>query len=109
MSRNDKKLRLHEIISLICEVKFIKLFEKTLKLMRTGDKSSWENIDPLQFLVAVLQGHWGKNSLTDIKTWAIYHLKEVMKKAKSNVKVLHQYVMTSLFASILEFGCKNHP
>ena len=43
--------------------------------MRTGDKSTWENIDPLQFLVAVLQGHWGKNSFTDIKTWAIYHLK----------------------------------
>ena len=86
-----KQLRLHEIISLICEIKFIKLFEKTLELMRTGDKSSWENVDPLQFLVAVLQGHWGKNSLTNIKTWATYHLKEVMKKAKSNVKVLHQY------------------
>ena len=86
-----KQLQLHEIISLICEIKFIKLFEKTLELMRTGDKSSWEKIDPLQFLVAVLRGHWGKNSLTNIKTWATYHLKGVMKKAKSNVKILHQY------------------
>ena len=86
------KLQLHKIIPLICEIKFIKLFKKSLELLKTGDKSSLEKIDPLQFLVAVLRGHWGKNSLTVIKEWATYHLNSIKGKVeKDKPEVLHNY------------------
>ena len=89
-----EELQLHKIIPLICEIKFIKLFENTLELLRSGDKKSksWKDIDPLQFLVAVHRGHWGKNSLTDIKIWATYHLKKCMSDVnEGNLDDLHQY------------------
>lgn len=37
-----------------------------------------KNSDHLQFLVTVLRGHWGKNSLDVIKEWATFHLMEMM-------------------------------
>ena len=87
-----EELHLHKIIPLVCEIKFIKLFNETLKLLRIGDKSSWERIDPLQFLVAVLRGHWGKNNLTCIKEWATFCLLKSMGNVKrGNPKLLHQY------------------
>ena len=66
-SEKIKELQLHRIIPLVCEIQFIKLLKDTLKLMRTGDKSSWEKIDPLQFLIAALRGHWGKIETDIIK------------------------------------------
>ena len=87
-----EELQLHKIIPLVCEIKFIKLFNETLKLLKKGNKSSWEKIDPLQFLVAVLRGHWGKNSLTCIKEWATFCLLKSMGNVKrGNPKLLHQY------------------
>ena len=87
-----EELQLHTIIPLVCEIKFIKLFNETLKLLKKGNKSSWEKIDPLQFLVAVLRGHWGKNTLTCIKEWATFCLLKSMGNVKrGNPKLLHQY------------------
>ena len=91
-SEKIEELQLHRIMPLVCEIKFIKLLKDTLKLMRTGDKSSWEKIDPLQFLIAVLRGHWGQIKADIIKKWATYYLKKSMSNVKKdNPEALHQY------------------
>ena len=91
-SEKIEKLQLHRIITLVCEIKFIKLLKDTLKLMRTEDKSSWEKIDPLQFLIAALRGHWGQIKADIIKKWATYYLKKSMNDVKKdNPEALHQY------------------
>ena len=78
--------KLHKLIPLIYEINFIKLSNETLDLIKKGDSDSWEKIDHLQFLIAVLRGHWGTNSLAVIKTWATFHLIKSMKDLDPLVK-----------------------
>ena len=77
---------LHKLIPLIYEINFIKLSNETLDLIKKGDSDSWEKIDHLQFLIAVLRGHWGTNSLAVIKAWATFHLIKSMKDLDPLVK-----------------------
>ena len=76
------KRQIHKLIPLICEIELLKLYENTLEKMKNGDGNSWKEIDHLQFLIAVLRGHWGMNSLAVIKEWATFHLMEMMRKIK---------------------------
>lgn len=38
------KNKMHNLISLACEIKFIKIFNRTIELLRKGDSSSWKKI-----------------------------------------------------------------
>ena len=75
-----REQRLHKLIPLICEIGLLNLTKDTVKLMESGDTSSWRKIDHLQFLIAVLRGHWGMNSFAVIKKLATFHLMEAMKE-----------------------------
>ena len=72
--------RIHELVPLILELRLLKLYNESLDLIKTGDPSSWKKVDHLQFLLAMLRGHWGKNTLTVIREWATFHLMEIMDK-----------------------------
>ena len=84
-----REQRLHKLISLICEIELLNLTKDTVKVMESGDTSSWKKIDHLQFLIAVLRGHWGMNSFTVIKDWATFHLMEAMRIKPQDE--LHRY------------------
>ena len=74
-----KNRNLHELVPLMCEIDLIRPSGETLEKLRSDDASSWKEIDHLQFLIAVLRGHWGMNSSAVIKEWATFHLMEMMK------------------------------
>ena len=92
----------HKLIPLIYEINFIKLSNETLKLIKNGDSDSWEKIDHLQFLIAVLRGHWGKNSLAVIKDCATFHLMKVMNDLKLwlALKDMHEYENLLVYSTI---------
>ena len=73
-----RKHRIHELVPLILELRLLKLYNKPLDLIKTGNPSSWKEVDHLQFLLAMLCGYWGKNTLTVIREWATFHLMEMM-------------------------------
>ena len=98
-----ERLHLHKIIPLICEIKFIRLFKDTLELLGSENEESWKKIDPLQFLVALLHGHWGKNSLTDIRTWATYHLTQITANATKD-DIVHKYKLCCMCFVLLFEG-----
>ena len=92
-----KKRNLHVLIPLICEIDLIRLSIDTLENLRSGDPDLWREIDHLQFLTAVLRGHWGMNSLTVIKECATFHLMKVMSDLEASPqlqddhKLIHNY------------------
>ncbi|XP_065906238.1 uncharacterized protein [Dysidea avara] len=72
------------------EVHFQEVTEVTFALLRNN---RWEEIDHLQFFLAMLHGYWGRNYYNSLMGLAMYHLREVMKltyisPSKEN---LHQY------------------
>ena len=77
-----REKQLHKLIPLICEIGLLNLTKETLKLMESEDTDSWKKIDHLQFLIAVLRGHWGINSLLDIKKRATFHVMEAMRELR---------------------------
>ena len=77
-----KNQKLHVLIPLICEIDLIRLSIETLEKLKSGIPSSWKEVDHLQFLIAVLRGHWGMNTSAAIKEWATFHLMEVMRDLK---------------------------
>ena len=94
MQKNIQDYKLHVLIPLIYEIKFLKLFKETKTKLKSGDEKEWKNVDHLQFLVAVLRGHWGKNSLTIMTTWAKFHLAEMMKEItlkSEDINLCHRY------------------
>ena len=78
--RKIREQQLHKLIPLICEIRLLNLTKDTLKLMESGDINLWKKIDHMQFLIAVLRGHWGINSFVVIKEWATFHLMEAMRE-----------------------------
>ena len=96
---------LDELIPLILELELLKLYKKSLDLIRNGDKHSWQEVDHLQFLLAMLRGHWGKNTLTVIKEWATFHLMEIMNDAMKNKTCLHKYKLSCVCYALL---CEDH-
>ena len=98
-----KSRELHKLVPLMCEIDLIRLAGETLKNLRSG---KWEEIDHLQFLTAVLRGHWGMNSLGVVKEWATFHLMEVMNVVKLQDKFsLHQYKLCCMCFVLL---CDDH-
>ena len=94
LCKEENGYQFHKLIPLIYEINFIKLSNETLNLIKKGNPKSWEKIDHLQFLIAVLRGHWGTNSLAVIKAWATFHLMEMMKNPLlqcDHEQQLHKY------------------
>ena len=104
----SEKYQLNKIIPLILEIGLIKLYKESLDLIKTGNSKSWMRVDHLQFLLAMLRGHWGRNSLAIVRKWASFHLMEMMcecaAKSKENVYV-HKYQLCCICYVLL---CKNH-
>ena len=97
--------KLHKLVPLMCEIDLIRIAGETLKNLKSG---KWKEIDHLQFLTAVLCGHWGMNSLAVVKEWAIFHLVEVMNVVKLQNKFiysLHQYKLCCMCFVLL---CDDH-
>ena len=88
-----KTYQLDKLIPLIYELTLTVLYKESLDLIKNGDKSSWEKVDHLQFLLAMSRGHWGNNTFTTIREWATFHLLEIRKKAleKHIPAYLHVY------------------
>lgn len=103
-----REYQFHKLIPLIYEIDFIKLSNKTIGLLKNGNANSWREIDHLQFLIAVLRGHWGKNRLAVIKEWAAFHLMEMMSDLEINPQdefSLHKYKLCCMCYVLL---CDDH-
>ena len=57
--RELEERQLDQIISLTAEVLLLPVLEDTLDKLKGG---RWQEVDPLQFMIATLHGYWGKNS-----------------------------------------------
>ena len=106
-----RKHRLHELVPFILELRLLKLYNESLDLIKTGDPSSWNKVDHLQFLLAMLRGYWGKNTLTVIREWATFHLMEMMGECdklsddKLGSDHLHKYKLCCVCYALL---CEHH-
>ena len=106
-----RKHRLHELVPFILELRLLKLYDEQLDLIKTGDPSSWNDVDHLQFLLAMLRGYWGKNTLTVIREWATFHLMEMMGECdkpsddKLGSDHLHKYKLCCVCYALL---CEHH-
>ena len=90
-----KKRHLDKIISLTAEILLLPVLEETLDKLKIG---KWQDVDPLQFMIATLHGYWGKNSYTMMRCCAQYHhdkLKEVAMGTR-NEDVIHRYHLGSI-------------
>jgi len=84
--------KLYKIIELAHELQSLEVTEETLDLLRNN---KWNEVDHLQFFVAMLQGYWGKNNYDSLLEYATYHLMMVMKllafAEHPDKKILHKY------------------
>ena len=107
-----RRHKIQELIPLILELGLSKLCNESLDLIKCGDQASWRKVDHLQFLLAMLRGHWGKNSLNVIREWATFHLME-MKRECDTLKdgepqlgaCLHRYELCCVCYALL---CEHH-
>ena len=107
-----RKYRIQKLVPLVLELRLLKLYNKSLYFIKTGDPSSWKKVDNLQFLLAMLRGYWGKNTLTVIREWATFHLMEMMgeydklsdDKLESDA-YLHKYKLCCVCYALL---CEHH-
>ena len=101
--------QIHEIVPLILELRLLKLYEDSLDCIRQGDPDSWKKVDHLQFLLAMLRGHWGLNNLTIIRKWATFHLMKMMSECDEDKMkddtYLHKYKLCCICYVLL---CEHH-
>ena len=109
--KESRKYLLNKIIPLILEIGLIKLCSRSLDLIKKGTTKSWMSVDHLQFLLAMLRGYWGRNSLPVIREWSTFHLMEMMdvcnkdKKDLDDPYYLHQYKLCCICYALL---CEHH-
>ena len=72
-----KKRHLDKFIEMIATIQLAHVSPETLTDLKHG---KWQSVDHLQFFVAILHGHWGKNSCENIRSCACYHLEEMRKE-----------------------------
>ena len=71
-----KDRRLYDIIDLAHELQLLQVTEETLDLLRNN---KWQDVNHLQFFVAMLHGYWGKNDYNNLRAYATYHIMKVIK------------------------------
>ena len=82
--------QLDQIISLTAEILLLPVLEDTLDKLKDGE---WEDVDPLQFMIATLHGYWGKNSYTTMRCCAQYHHNKLKEAAGAmSEEDVHRYV-----------------
>ena len=81
--------RLNDIIELACEILLIQVTEVTFESLRNNE---WEQVDHLQFFVAMLHGYWGKNDYNALREYATYHIMKAMQSVTTpDEHKLHTY------------------
>lgn len=89
-----EKRRLDEIISLTAEILLLPVLEDTLDKLKDG---KWQDVDPLQFMIATLHGYWGKNSYTTMICCAQFHHNKLEKAAIARSEEdVHRYHLGSI-------------
>jgi len=84
-----KRKKLCDIIDLACKIQLLRVSKKTFALLRNN---KWDEVDHLQFFVAMVQGYWGGNDYYNLVELATIHLKEIMKLTYSSPNEnLHKY------------------
>ena len=92
--RELKKRQLDQIISLTAEVLLLPVLEDTLDKLKDGQ---WEDVDPLQFMIAILHGYWGKNSYTIMRCCAEFHHDKLKEAAATmSEEDVHRYHLGSI-------------
>ena len=72
-----ERRHLDKLIKWVAELHLLRVSPETLQYLKEGN---WEDIDHLQFFVAVLHGYWGKNSAANVEGCACFHLGEMRQK-----------------------------
>ena len=72
-----KKRNLDKLIEMVTTIQLLHVSPETLRHLKDG---KWQDVDHLQFFVAILHGYWGKNSYKKIRACACYHLEEMKKE-----------------------------
>ena len=85
-----QRRKLDDIIELVCEIQFLELTEETVESL---NDCKWKEVDHLQFFLAMLQGHWGRNQYSNLLEYATHHLIETIRSYTNNPNEynLHQY------------------
>ena len=104
--RELEKRQLDQIISLTAEILLLPVLEDTLDKLKDG---KWEDVDPLQFMIATLHGYWGKNSYTTMRCCAQFHHDKLKETAVvMGEEDVHRYHLGSIALCLFyESTCVN--
>ena len=70
-----------KVIEMVAEMHLLRVLPETIRYLKEG---KWEDVDHLQFFVAILHGYWGKNTYENIRACACFHLEEIKCEVDSN-------------------------
>ena len=68
---------LDKLIEMVAKLHLRRVSPETLQYLKEGN---WEDVDHLQFFVAVLHGYWGKNSFANLRACACFHFGEMKQE-----------------------------
>ena len=79
---------------MVATIQLLHVSPETQRHLKDG---KWQDVDHLQFFVAILHGYWGKNSCECIRACACFHLEEMRKEVNMcDGNSLHKYCLCAI-------------